>query len=145
MSLVLLRQAFEPPLGAKDSAPGPSSTPVGAMQPHSLGTSLVYSTLPADSLTSTLVHQDAPSQVRAILTTPVSGISSTAAGMFSNTYQSCYQKGQVCSLACLSMPAVLQSGHRCEVSSLKNIHVPADKSCRNLRRQQTCFSASVSS
>ncbi|EIE24531.1 DNA glycosylase [Coccomyxa subellipsoidea C-169] len=62
MSLVLLRQAFERPLGAKDSAPGPSSTPVGAMQPHSLGTSLVYSTLPADSLTSTLVHQDAPSQ-----------------------------------------------------------------------------------
>lgn len=53
MSMLLLRQAFEPPLGGREVAPGPS--PVGNVQPHSLGNTLVYSTMPANALSATPV------------------------------------------------------------------------------------------
>ncbi|CAL8467531.1 g7069 [Coccomyxa elongata] len=53
MSMLLLRQAFEPPLGGREVAPGPS--PVGNVQPHSVENTLVYSTMPANALSATPV------------------------------------------------------------------------------------------
>jgi hypothetical protein len=74
MSMVLLRQAFEPPLGSRENAPGPSTGGPGSgssMQQYSLGSSLVFSTLPAEAMTTADVpalHENAASQVRVFAT-----------------------------------------------------------------------------
>lgn len=74
MSMVLLRQAFEPPLGGRENAPGPSTggpSSGSSMQQYSLGSSLVFSTLPAEAMTTADVpalHENAASQVRVFAT-----------------------------------------------------------------------------